>query len=244
MHRLSRLGVIIIRTNEYFDNDVKLKSRIFYAMAITGCFANTFGFIANAIIFGFTSGTIICGICDIIVLSSFILGIATHHINVAMWIILLLINYFEFPFLYVLYGKDTFIYTILGLIAILLYTNTKQRYFFVSAAFVADIAAIILRQRHPELNQATHDMTGSLIASYTIAFGAACALMNIYISQHRKQNELLTNLSNQLIETAHTDALTQVYNRRYLMEYLEEKQNSAEAYNGCALLTDLDFSNP
>ena len=62
-------------------------------------------------------------------------------------------------------------------------------------------------------------------------------LLNV---QQKKQEEELTRLSKQLEQAADHDALTGLYNRRYLNQYLEKlaQQGKKEVY---AALIDLDF---
>ena len=74
-----------------------------------------------------------------------------------------------------------------------------------------------------------------LISVFTITI-----LLNV---QQKKQAEELTSLSRQLEQAADHDALTGLYNRRYLNRYLERlvQKGKKDVY---AALIDLDFFKP
>lgn len=51
-------------------------------------------------------------------------------------------------------------------------------------------------------------------------------MMSIILMKHyRLQQDKLSELANQLQEVAHLDPLTHIYNRRYLVEYLNKKED-------------------
>ena len=57
-------------TNVQINEDelnTKLNRRLFWKLVLTGCIANTVGFLSNAILFGMTLPTIVCGVCVIMI---------------------------------------------------------------------------------------------------------------------------------------------------------------------------------
>lgn len=109
-------------------------------------------------------------------------------------------------------------------------------------AFLVDMTAVILAYYHPvdveqvtaesELNSTICSLMIVLISVFTITI-----LLNV---QQKKQAEELTSLSRQLEQAADHDALTGLYNRRYLNRYLERltQKGKKDVY---AALIDLDF---
>ncbi len=228
-------------TEKIFGKDTDFKRRIFYVMVLTAAFANTLGFISNAILFGFTSGTIICGACAAAVISAGVFGIAADRIETAMYLILALINLFEFPFLVIIYGESTMVYMILGLIGIITFVTTKRRFVFVGLVLLFDIGAFVIRYYFPELSQSTENMNGALICSFFIVCAAVTSIIDVLVSQYERQNRELTEMSKMLGVAVHTDPLTGIFNRRFLMEYLDEKLDGMGEATACAILMDIDF---
>lgn len=224
-----------------FSPETDFPLRLFYIMAITACISNVIGFTANALIFGFSDGTIAVGVCLIAILISSAIGVFGHKHNIGMWLIIIIVNYIEFPMLLVVYGESTVVYTMLGLVGTALYLKGKASLIFTSITLVEDIAAILINRCLRDSNIPAVDMTSSLICSFVIAFLSITAMISVLISQYQHQNERLEALSRQLIKSAHTDPLTGIYNRRYLVEYLEKKSNSSYNETWCAILIDLDF---
>lgn len=222
-------------------NNSDFKRRIFCVMAITAGLANLLGFISNAVLFGFTSGTIICGVCAAVVISAGVFGIAANRIEIAMYLILALVNLFEFPFLVIAYGGSTMVYMILGLLGIMAFVTTKRRFIFVGLTVLFDLTAFIIRYYFPELSQSTENMKGALICSFFIVFAAVISVLNVLITQYERQNKELTAMSDKLHAMANTDPLTGIYNRRYLMKYLEEMLNNMSGKTACAMLLDIDY---
>lgn len=45
-----------------------LRTKLFAVLAITGCISNIAGFTANAILFGFTTQTLMCALCAVVII--------------------------------------------------------------------------------------------------------------------------------------------------------------------------------
>ena len=70
--------------------------------------------------------------------------------------------------------------------------------------------------------------------------GACIVMMSIILMKHyRLQQDKLSELANQLQEMAHLDPLTHIYNRRYLVEYLNKKKK-IENQEFAVVLLDID----
>ena len=83
-----------------------LRTKLFIVLAVIGCISNAGGFIANAVMFGFTFETAVCGASLLIVILSFIYGVMTGHTYRATIILLIVLSIIEFPILYFFIQTD------------------------------------------------------------------------------------------------------------------------------------------
>ena len=219
----------------------ELRDKLFIVLAITGCVSNIAGFTANAAIFGFTPQTLFCAACALIIIASSLVGFLTGRTYVATIIILLVLGFVEFPILYISYGASTAVYMLVAEIGIITFMKPVHRVVMGAAVFVADIAAFVVRSRFPQLNMANDNMELDTLFSFIIAFIGIMVAVAIVIIQFERQAKQLSEMGEELTLAVNTDPLTEIRNRRYLMQYLEKQTAQMGDEKHCAVLIDLDL---
>lgn len=219
----------------------ELRDKLFIVLAITGCISNIAGFTANAAIFGFTPQTLFCAACALIIIASSLVGFLTGRTYVATIIILLVLGFVEFPILYISYGASTAVYMLVAEIGIITFMKPVHRVVMGAAVFVADIAAFVVRSRFPQLNMANDNMELDTLFSFEIAFIGIMVAVAIVIVQFERQAKQLSEMGEELTLAVNTDPLTEIRNRRYLMQYLEKQTAQMGDEKHCAVLIDLDL---
>lgn len=219
----------------------ELRDKLFIVLAITGCISNIAGFTANAAIFGFTPQTLFCVACALIIIASSLVGFLTGRTYVATIIILLVLGFVEFPILYISYGASTAVYMLVAEIGIITFMKPVHRVVMGAAVFVADIAAFVVRSRFPQLNMANDNMELDTLFSFIIAFIGIMVAVAIVIVQYERQAKQLSEMGEELTLAVNTDPLTEIRNRRYLMQYLEKQTAQMDNEKHCAVLIDLDL---
>ena len=219
----------------------ELRDKLFIVLAITGCISNIAGFTANAAIFGFTPQTLFCAACALIIIASSLVGFLTGRTYVATIIILLVLGFVEFPILYISYGASTAVYMLVAEIGIITFMKPVHRVVMGAAVFVADIAAFVVRSRFPQLNMANDNMELDTLFSFIIAFIGIMVAVAIVIIQFERQAKQLSEMGEELTLAVNTDPLTEIRNRRYLMQYLEKQTAQMCDEKHCAVLIDLDL---
>lgn len=218
----------------------ELRDKLFIVLALTGCISNIAGFTANAAIFGFTLQTLFCAACALVIIVSSLVGFFTGRTYVATFIILLVLGFVEFPMLYISYGASTAVYMLVAEIGIITFMKPLHRV-IMAAVFVADIAAFIVRSKFPQLNMANDNMELDTLFSFVIAFIGIMVAVAIVIVQFERQAKQLSEMGEELTLAVNTDPLTEIRNRRYLIEYLENQLSQDEKKKHCAVLIDLDL---
>lgn len=219
----------------------ELRDKLFIVLALTGCISNIAGFTANAVIFGFTPQTLFCAACAIVIIVSSMVGFFTGRTYVATFIILLVLGFVEFPMLYISYGASTAVYMLVAEIGIITFMKPLHRVIMGAAVFVADIAAFIVRSKFPQLNMANDNMELDTLFSFVIAFIGIMVAVAIVIVQFERQAKQFSEMGEELTLAVNTDPLTDIRNRRYLIEYLENQLSQDEKKKHCAVLIDLDL---
>ncbi len=219
----------------------ELRDKLFIVLALTGCVSNIAGFTANAAIFGFTPQTLFCAACALIIIASSLVGFLTGRTYVATIIILLVLGFVEFPILYISYGASTAVYMLVAEIGIITFMKPVHRVVMGAAVFVADIAAFVVRSRFPQLNMANDNMELDTLFSFVIAFIGIMVAVAIVIVQFERQAKQLSEMGEELTLAVNTDPLTEIRNRRYLMQYLEKQAAQMGDEKHCAVLIDLDL---
>lgn len=219
----------------------ELRDKLFIVLAITGCISNIAGFTANAAIFGFTPQTLFCAACALIIIASSLVGFLTGRTYVATIIILLVLGFVEFPILYISYGASTAVYMLVAEIGIITFMKPVHRVVMGAAVFVADIAAFVVRSKFPQLNMANDNMELDTLFSFVIAFIGIMVAVAIVIVQFERQAKQLSEMGEELTLAVNTDPLTEIRNRRYLMQYLENQTAQMGDEKHCAVLIDLDL---
>ena len=208
--------------NRLFDTSVNVGLRQFYVLGAAGSIGNLFGFVGNVYIYGLSAPTIFCALCTLVIFGMTFWGIRSRHVKRAAYVIITLITFFEFPILYYIYQTGTIVYMVLAMVAIATFLPTTAAVIFGCLAFLVDMSAVILAYYHPvdvELVTAESELNSTI-----------CSLMIILFSVFTRQLE----------QAADHDALTGLYNRRYLNRYLERlaQKGKKDVY---AALIDLDF---
>ena len=204
-------------------------------------YPNIAGFTANAVIFGFTSQTLFCAACALVIIVSSLVGFLTGRTYVATFIILLVLGFVEFPMLYISYGASTAVYMLVAEIGIITFMKPVHRVIMGAAVFVADIAAFVVRSKFPQLNMVNDNKELDTLFSFIIAFIGIMVAVAIVIVQFERQAKQLSEMGEELTLAVNTDPLTEIRNRRYLIEYLENQLSQDDKKKHCGVLIDLDL---
>ena len=79
----------------------------------------------------------------------------------------------------------------------------------------------------------------AILVTYFIAMISIVMMSIILMKHYRLQQDKLSELANKLQEMVHLDPLTHIYNRRYLVEYLNKKMK-IESQEFAVVLLDID----
>ena len=131
---------------------------------------------------------------------------------------------------------------VLAMVAIAIFIPTGNAIRFAGIVIVADVAAVILAYMRPlESEKLSKEVVlQSTLCSLLIVLLCVFLISILLQMQRQRQEEEVKKLNEQLKDAADKDALTGLYNRRYLNQYLGELiLDEKEEFD--AVLIDLDF---
>lgn len=229
--------------DKLFDLKIDLKIRLFYVLAWTACIANTLGYLTNALLYGFTAATLFPFCCALVIYAASAYGLITKRTKVPVILILLICNLLEFPVLYCLYGAYRLSYMILGIVTTALFLDSIRGVVTTGLLILFDCSLVFWKLRTPAFFSAfaSEDTPVSVIVTFLIACVSIAVMLNILLRQHKEQQQRMTDMTQELQLMANLDPLTQLYNRRYLTQYLEKKITSGESAFAVVLLDIDDF---
>lgn len=200
----------------------KLQKRLLWVLVITGCIANMIGFLSNAVMFGMSLPTIVCGVCELVVMICGVAAIGLKKQKTAATVMVLTLALIEFPFLFYVYGANMGVYLILGIVALAVYVPRPYHVAAIIVTILLDVTVIILACFYPSTMEemSRESQLGTMLCSYIIVAVAAAVILCNLIEQYMLQHRHILAVSKELEYAAHHDALTGVYNRGYLLNTL------------------------
>ena len=218
-----------------------LKKRLFWVLVITACIANMMGFISNGIMYGMSLPTVVCGICELIVIICGAVGINFDKQKAAAIIMVILMVMFEFPFLFYVYGATMGVYMVLGIAALAIYFPKPYHIPAIIFSILSDVAVMALHYGHPGVFGTVNDENnfGMMHCSYMIVAVAIAVILCNLVKQYEQQHKHILDVSMKLKYAAERDALTGVYNRGFLVDTLKHWMSAEDKYFLVALI-DID----
>ena len=224
--------------------NTKLNKRLFWKLVLTGCIANTVGFLSNAVLFGMTLPTIVCGMCVIMIVLCGVVGICFGKQRTAAAVMVLMCSMIEFPFLFYVYGANMGVYLVLGIVALAIFFPRPYHVTAIVVTILIDVAVIIVSFLYPNTMEMDRvSQLGTILCSYVIVAVSVASMLCNLISEYVLQRKSLMKASGDLQYAANRDALTVVYNRRYLIHTLKEWMSMENKHFLVALIDVDDFKN-
>ena len=225
--------------------NAKLQKRLLWVLVLTGCIANLVGFLSNVVLFGMSLPTVVCGVCEIIMVICGMSGIGLGRQKSAAAFMVSMLAFIEFPFLFYVYGANMGVYLVLGIVALSVYFPRPYHVPAIIVAVSVDVTVIILSHFYPSTIEEVNgdSQLATMLCSYIIVAIAVAIILRNLIGQYMLQRKYILMVSQKLEYTAHRDALTGVYNRGYLIDTLNQWMNM-ENKHFLAVLIDIDnFKN-
>ena len=198
--------------------------KMYQILTITACTANLIGTICNFCIHGTKLPTILCGICLLMIVTIGIIGWTTKKVQVPAALIILILVWFEFPYLYYCYGDASIVYLILGVVGLAIFFPRNVVIVSFAVTLLEYLVIMMSSFERPSVwrNMDEAGKIGTTLGSFVIVGVSVFAMIFELLRSYEEQRKQLLSLSEDLNFAANHDPLTRLYNRRYLVNQVNE----------------------
>lgn len=201
-----------------FDESVPLREREFYSLSIAGTAINFVGLTISLLQGAPLYGIAVVGGGALTMLLCTIYGYLTRQVEIMFNIMLVIINIFEFPIMFLMIiGLEGGIcnYFVMGLMLTAMLMKTRGRSLLIVSTMIIDLSVMIY-WADGKSEFIISNLNGNYIEkmiSY-IAVGIFIILVSsITENEHARQNGIIMKLNEELHRQSELDPLTQVFNR-------------------------------
>ena len=198
--------------------------KMYQILVITATIANLIGTLCNFFIHGTELPTIICGTCLLMIVIIGIVGWISHKIQLPAVMIILMLAWFEFPYLYYCYGNATIVYLILGIVGLAIFFPRSMVVISYAVTLLEYLVIMMISFERPSRwsNMDDAGKIGTTLGSFVIVALSVFSMIFVLLRRYEEQRKQLLTLSENLEFAANHDPLTKLYNRRYLVKLVEE----------------------
>lgn len=233
-----------IHMQKYFDKTVPIREREFYILSVIGTLVNIIGLTISISTGASREGILVVGFGALSMLAATIYGYVTRRVEGMFNLMLIIINLFEFPMMFLLIngldgGSSNYFY--MGLLLTMILMETRGRFLFILLTLAVDVSVMVydLSVRCAGMNGAEKTPYYERIIAYFVVGFFVVLISYVWDKEHQKQNDIIMELNAELRELSEKDPLTKSYNRRYLTGYLEQmREDSGRKFY--VLMLDID----
>ena len=198
--------------------------KMYQILTITACTANLIGTICNFCIHGMKLPTILCGICLLMIVTIGIIGWTTKKVQIPAVLIILILVWFEFPYLYYCYGDASIVYLVLGVVGLAIFFPRNVVIVSFAVTLLEYLVIMMNSFERPSVWRSMDEAgkIGTTLGSFVIVGVSVFAMIFELLRSYEEQRKQLLSLSEDLNFAANHDPLTRLYNRRYLVNQVNE----------------------
>ena len=206
------------------EQEQNMSWKMYQILTITACIANLIGTICNFCIHGMKLPTILCGICLLMIVTIGIIGWTTKKVQIPAVLIILLLVWFEFPYLYYCYGDASIVYLILGIVGLAVFFPRSMVIASYAFTLLEYLVIMMISFERPSRwsNMDEIGIIGTTLGSFIIVALSVFTMIFVLLKRYEEQRKQLLTLSENLEFAANHDPLTRLYNRRYLVNQVNE----------------------
>lgn len=177
---------------------------------------------------------------SVIYLALFILGRALFKFDRFLSIALIIFNVFELPILLYLYGANTLVYLLVGIVALIVCLKKKFKWIMTSIVLLLDFAIMIYSYSHHQTLIKEIISSADLInsryknivadVSYFITVFVLIAVSEILLRRYSKMIQVNTTLKETISTLSKRDSLTRLFNKAFIDEYIKNLIESERGF--------------
>lgn len=212
------------KKNEEYQIEQSMSWKMYQILVVTAWIANLLGATCNFFLHGMGIPTMFCGGCFLAVVIIGGIGWFTKKTRLPAVMIILLVAWFEFPYLYYCYGNASAVYLILGIVGLAVFFPRRMVVISYIFTLLEYLTIMLISFRRPSRWSVMDEYSkmGTTFGSFLIVAVSVFAIIFVLLRRYEEQRKQLLDLSGNLEFAANHDPLTKLYNRRYLVKQIEE----------------------
>lgn len=214
------------------DIEKDMSWNMYQILVNTAVSANLIGTICNFCIHGTELPTILCGVCLLMILIIGCAGWITQKVQLSAVVIILILSWFEFPYLYYCYGNTAIVYLILGIVGLAVFFPRSMVIASYAFTLLEYLVIMMISFERPSRwsNMDEIGIIGTTLGSFIIVALSVFTMIFVLLKRYEEQRKQLLTLSENLEFAANHDPLTRLYNRRYLVKQVDEWMQIGRAH--------------
>lgn len=233
----------------FFGTHVPLQERLYYAISAVGIVSAIIGLISTFMAGLSLGGILAAASCIVAFVIISIYALKTKNFERASILISTVFNLLIFPINFIYSGGSNGgmpIYFIMGIAGTFFLVKGKIRNALVLLFFIVYILLILAGHYNPEIIipfPSEEARIVDIIFAMIIVSGFIGVVSNIIVYEYSTEHFKVDRLNQRLSQFAIKDSLTNLFNRRYLMQQLEHQMERAkqENYSLALIILDIDF---
>ena len=233
----------------FFGSNVPLRERLYYGMSAAGLVSAIVGFISTLMVGLSLSGILAAASCSITLIAISIYAVKTKNFDRASILSSTVFNLLIFPINFIYAGGidgGMPIYFVMGIFAAFLLLKGKIRNILILLYLIVYIALFFVAYYNPDIIVPFPSAEGrivDLIFAMVIVSLFTGVVISIIGYEYSIEHEKAELLNHRLHQVAIKDPLTNLFNRRYLMQQLKYQIGKAkqEEYALALIIFDIDF---
>lgn len=151
-------------------------------------------------------------------------GWITQKVQLPAVVIILILSWFEFPYLYYCYGNTAIVYLILGIVGLAVFFPRSMVIASYAFTLLEYLVIMMISFERPSRwsNMDEIGIIGTTLGSFIIVALSVFTMIFVLLKRYEEQRKQLLTLSENLEFAANHDPLTRLYNRRYLVNQVNE----------------------
>lgn len=232
-----------------FGADVPLRNRLFYAMAFLGVCGGMANFAATFFEHFSLGAQLASAVCVITALIAFLYVFRTGNSRRGALALALLYNFFLFPVTFFLSGgiqSGMPMYFVLGIFFTSILLEGKLQIVFTAFCVVNYAVLLAVAYFNPSLVTplpSGEAFLADLIIAFLVLCFCACAAFILLSRAHEHEHTKVEHFNEYLREQSIHDPLTNLFNRRYLLDTMDQRILEAQENKLplCIIMFDIDL---
>lgn len=216
-----------------FFSRYRLKNILYLLIISSAIICNITAFILDIITYKFYPLVMLYPIMIVLFLTIGIVGSVTRKKETALIVLLVILDFFEMPVVYYLYGNNALPFLLLNISCNAVFLKQKSRLILLPLTFLAYVITVVFSHYHPQkfIDLDAADRTIPAIVSFFAVAVILDILSIALISQYNVEKKKNSDLRERIDAMSKRDPLTNTFSKLYAEDYITYMIENTESFS-------------